>query len=216
MEITYIGHSCFKIKGKEVTVVVDLYNPAKVGYKLPKLEADIVLITHDHEDHNYLEGVKNYRMVINTAGEYESKGVYIQGIEVFHDGKQGEERGENIMYLIDIDDVDVLHAGDLGHEFSEETLDKIANVDVLLLPVGGTYTINAEKAVDVISELEPGIVVPMHYQTSDLTGMKLDPLDKFLDEMGVSGKNGKEEKIKISNKSDIPEETTVIVLEPQH
>lgn len=217
MEITHIGHSCFKIKGKDLTIVIDPYDPEQVGYKLPKLEADIVLITHRHRDHNYLDGVKNYKMVIDTPGEYEVNGVYVQGIETYHDEKQGKERGENIMYWIDMENVDILHMGDLGHDLSEESLEKIPDVEVLLIPVGGGYTINAETAVDVISAIEPGIVIPMHYQTPDLKlSNKLDPIDKFLDEMGVSGKTKREEKLKISNKSDIPEETDVVVLEPQH
>ena len=121
MEITYIGHSCFKIKGKTLTVVIDPYDP-KIGYKLPKLSADVVLVTHDHFDHNNSAAVSDSRLVIDTPGEYEVGGVFIYGRGVYHDDKQGAERGKNTMYLISIDGIDILHVGDLGHELSKEDI----------------------------------------------------------------------------------------------
>src|SRR3989344_6051851 len=217
MEITYVGHACFKIKGKEHTLVIDPYDPKKTGYKLPKLEADIVLSTHQHFDHNYIEGVTGYSLLIDGPGEYETKNTFIYGIPTYHDDKEGKDRGENTMYLIEIEGFTVLHAGDLGHDLSKETLEMIAGVDVLLIPVGGTYTIDAKTAVKVISSLEPGIVVPMHFQTEDLTDLSkdLDSVDKFLDEMGVEDTAKKQDKLKISSRSEIPEETEVVILTPQ-
>ncbi len=219
MEITYIGHSCFKIKGKELTLVIDPYDPAQLGIKLPKLEADVVLVSHDHFDHNYVKGVNGYSLLISGQGEYEKQGMFVYGIETFHDDKEGKERGGNVMYAIELDGFTILHTGDLGHELSTETLEKIPNIDVLMVPVGGVYTIDAEKAVKVISDTEPGIVIPMHYsEKGSKNADLLAPLDKFLDEMGVEG-NGKTktmEKLKISSRNDIPSETEVIVLEPQH
>ena len=215
MEISFIGHSCFKIKGKDATVVIDPYNPEKTGYKLPKLEADVVLCSHQQDDHNYAEGVTGQSLTVTTAGEYEVKDVYIEGIPTFHDDKKGAERGQNIMYQITMDGLNILHAGDLGHELSQETLEKLVEIDILLIPVGGTYTIDAETATKVISSIEPGIVVPMHYSTKNTSGVlaSLDPVKKFLDEMGVE--TIKEiEKLKISSKSEIPEETEVIVVTP--
>jgi L-ascorbate metabolism protein UlaG (beta-lactamase superfamily) len=218
MEITYIGHSCFKIKGKDVTLVMDPYDPEKTGYKLPKMEADVLLLSHDHGDHNYAKGLNGYRLLVDGPGEYETKDVFIQGIETFHDEKEGGERGRNTMYLVDIDGFTLLHVGDLGHELSRETLEKISSVDILLIPVGGVYTIDAETATKVISSLEPGIVIPMHYQTKDLTGLKneLATVDTFLEEMGIEGSAKKSDKLKITSKSDIPAETEVVVLNPQH
>jgi L-ascorbate metabolism protein UlaG (beta-lactamase superfamily) len=218
MEITYIGHSCFKIKGKELTLVIDPYDPKKTGYKLPKMEADVLLLTHDHEDHNHKEGVSGYSFLIEGPGEYETKGVFVSGISTYHDAAEGGERGKNTMYFIEIDGFTVLHLGDLGHELSKDMLERISNVDVLLVPVGGTYTIDAVTASKVISMLEPRIVVPMHYQTGDLTGLseELDKIDKFLEEMGTEGTAEKQEKLKINNNNDIPEETQVVILEPQH
>jgi len=215
MEITFIGHSCFKIKDKDVTLVIDPYDP-KIGYKLPKLECDILLSTHNHPDHHNIAGVSGYRLLIEGPGEYEANGVFVYGIQVYHDNKDGKERGTNTIYQIDIDGMSLLHLGDLGHELSKETLEKIGDIDVLMIPVGGTYTIDAETASEVISEIEPGIVIPMHYQTDDAQIEKLAGVDKFLDEMGVEDSAKKEDKLKISSKSDIPEETEVVVLNPAH
>ena len=215
MEITYIGHSCFKIKGKELTLVVDPYDP-KTVHKLPKLECDVLLTTHEHSDHNNKTGVSGYRLLINGAGEYETSGVFIHGLPIFHDDKEGKERGKSLMYLIEIDGICVLHLGDLGHELSKETLEKIGSVDVLMIPVGGKYTIGAETAVEVISEIEPGYVLPMHYKTPDSVMQDLAGLDEFLDEMGVKNSVRREEKLKISSKADIPDETQVVILNPAH
>jgi L-ascorbate metabolism protein UlaG (beta-lactamase superfamily) len=218
MEITYIGHACFKIKGKDLSLVIDPYNPETTGYKLPKLEADVLLISHTHDDHGYKEGVAEYGLLIDGQGEYETKGVFIQGIETFHDENGGSKRGPNTMYQIDIDGFTVLHAGDLGHELSKETLERISQVDVLLIPVGGVYTIDGKTATKVISSLEPGIVVPMHYQTKDLTGLskELSTLEDFLEEMGIEENIKKQDKLSIKSKSDIPPETEIVVLTPQH
>lgn len=217
MEISYIAHSCFKIKGDAVTIVVDPYNPKKTGQKLPKLASDVLLISHQHDDHNYAEGVSDYKLIVDTPGEYEVDGVFIHGIKSFHDAKNGEERGSNIMFHIDIDGLNLMHLGDLGHELDKRLLEQIPDVDILMIPVGGIYTIDAATATKVISDLEPGIVIPMHYQTKTLTGLsnKLDDLKKFLDEMGVES-NGTVDKLKVSKKSDIPEDTEIVVVSPQY
>lgn len=217
MEITYIGHSCFKLKGKETTIVIDPYDP-KIGYKMPKTDADILLVTHHHFDHNNTAAVANYSHLIDSPGEYEIKGTFIRGIQTFHDDQQGAERGGQTIFEMEIDGVNVVHLGDLGHELSKEALEKISDVNVLLIPVGGAYTINAKTAAKVVSSLEPGYVIPMHYKTDDLTGIdQLEPVTKFLDEMGLDEKTvRKEDKLKISSKNDIPEETEVIVLNPGH
>jgi len=215
MEISYIGHSCFKIKGKDTTIVIDPYDP-KIGYKLPKLECDILLCTHNHFDHHNISGVSGYRLLINDPGEYEASGVFVYGIPVFHDDEEGKERGQNTIYLVEIDGINILHLGDLGHELSKDTLEKISDVDVLMIPVGGKYTIDAETAVEVISELEPGYVLPMHYKTEDSTMRDIAGLDEFMDEMGVENNVKKDDKLKISSKADIPSETEVVILNPAH
>ncbi len=219
MEITYIGHSCFKIKGKDTTLVIDPYDPKMTGYKLPSLSADVVLTSHEHADHAYLEGVKDYKLLIETPGEYEVAGTFVYGIKTYHDAQQGKERGLNTIFQIVMDEFNLLHLGDLGHELSTETLEKIPDIDVLMIPVGGVYTVDAKTAVKVISAIEPAIVIPMHYQTKDLTGLKdkLDDVKVFLEEIGDE-ENGvkKIDKLTIKSKSDIPDESEVYILSPQH
>lgn len=216
MEITYIGHSCFKIKGKNLELVIDPYDPAQTGYKLPKLSADLVLSSHDHFDHNNVSGVSGYKMALTTPGEYEINDVYIEGLSSYHDDKDGKDRGRNILFQISMDDMNILHLGDLGHILSKDTLEKILDIDVLMIPVGGFYTIDAEVASKIISSIEPGIVIPMHYNEEDSNKLTkdMDSLKKFLDEMGVENVK-KLDKLKVS-KSDIPEETEVVVLNPTH
>jgi len=216
MEITYIGHSCFKIKGKNLTLVIDPYDP-KIGYKLPKLSCDVLLVTHDHFDHNNIAGVSDYRLLIDGPGEYEVGGVFIYGRSVYHDEKQGAERGRTTFYLLTVDGVDILHLGDLGHELSQEDLEKIPNVDVLMIPVGGKYTIDAEKASKVISALEPSYVIPMHYKTADSSMQDIEGVEEFLDVMGVENGIKKDlDKLTVSAKKDESEETEVVVLKPTH
>lgn len=211
MEITYIGHSCFSIKGKALTLVIDPYDD-RIGLKQPKQKADILLLSHHHSDHATTDWITDYELLIEGPGEYELRDVFVYGFPTFHDEKQGADRGKNTVYLIQIDGFNIVHLGDLGHELSKETLEKISACDVLLIPVGGTYTIDAETATKVISSLEPGIVVPMHYQTKTLSlGTKLDDVEKFLNEMGVEDVK-MQEKLKLSKLTDIPEETEVVVL----
>lgn len=214
MEITYFGHSCFKIKTKDLSLIIDPFDPAKFGVKLPQLNSDAVLITHNHFDHNYKEGVSGYRLLVDGPGEYELSGVRILGIPTSHDDKSGEERGKNTMYYIEAeDDVTVLHCGDLGHVLDDATLEKFNQVTALLIPVGGVYTLDAEKASKVISSIEPAFVVPMHYKMEGSKIDNIDTLEKFLDEMGLeNGAVKRANSLKISS-SDNEAETQVIVLE---
>lgn len=196
-------------------MVIDPYDPAKLGIKLPKLEADAVLITHDHFDHNYKEGVSGYRLLVDGPGEYELSGVSIFGIPVSHDDKNGAERGKSTMYYIDAGGESVLHCGDLGHVLDESTLQKFGEVTALLIPVGGVYTIDAEKASKVISSIEPAFVVPMHYRMEGSKLTNIDTLEKFLDEMGIENGNVKKASSLRISSSDNEAETQVIVLEKQ-
>ncbi len=217
MEITYIGHSCFKLKGKQLTLVIDPYDSEKMGFKLPKMEADVLMLSHDHFDHNHSKGVSGYKLLIDSEGEYELKDTFVYSISTYHDDEEGKKRGKNLMFLIEMDGFNILHMGDLGHELSKEILEKLPDVSVLLIPVGGNYTIDAKTAVKVISSIEPGIVIPMHYATDDsaLKGDLAKP-DKFLTEMGIENNYKKEEKLKLNQKNDVPDETQVVVLAPQH
>lgn len=217
MELTYIGHSCFKMKSKDSSIIIDPYDPKFTGLKLPKLDANILIITHEHLDHNYREGVSNFTHIIEAPGEYEISGIFINGISTFHDDKKGVERGKNTIYCIELEDMTVLHLGDLGHELSEQTIEKLPIVDILLIPVGGGFTIDAKTASKVISSLEPKIVIPMHYKSNQNPDISdsLAPLEKFLDEMGGDKDATKVDKLKVS-KRDLEEETKVIVLLPQN
>jgi len=211
MTITWLGHSCFKIQDKEVTLITDPYDPS-IGLKLPRIAADIVTISHDHSDHNNVAGVHGKvgePFVISGPGEYEVKDTFIYGIPFWHDKKEGEERGVSIAYRIEIEGISIAHLGDLGHTLTEEQASKLDGVDILLIPVGGKYTIGAHEASEVINEIEPRIVIPMHYK---IPGLKLDidQVDKFLKEMGAS-KAERLPKLKISKK-DLPQEETRIIL----
>ncbi len=183
MEITWLGHSCFRIKGRQTTVITDPYSP-NLGYSLGKPTADIVTVSHQHEGHSYIQGVDGNLRVVSGPGEYEIGGVLIIGIATFHDDARGARRGKNTVYLMEIDEVSVCHLGDLGHTLTVEQVEELGDVDVLLLPVGGVSTINAPTAAEVVRQLEPKVVVPMHYHTEALK-RELEPVDRFLKEIGA-------------------------------
>jgi len=211
MIITWLGQACFKIQDKVgvdgVTLVTDPFDK-KVGLKPPNFEADIVTVSHDHFDHNNTKALRGQPFIIDSAGEYDVKGVMIEGVESYHDSKQGAERGGNIIFRIEIDDMTILHLGDLGHTLNDKQLERLVGADILLIPVGGNYTLDVKKAVEVVSQIEPRIVIPMHYK---IPGLKVDILgvDKFIKEMGL--KPTEEEKLKISKK-DLPQEDMELVV----
>jgi L-ascorbate metabolism protein UlaG (beta-lactamase superfamily) len=183
MEITWLGHSCFRIKGRQATIITDPYSP-DLGYSLGKHTARIVTVSHQHPGHSYIQGIGGAPKPITGPGEYEVSGVLIIGIGTYHDAEKGKKRGKNTIYLMEVDEVAVCHLGDLGHVLTSEQVEQIDNVDVLLLPVGGTSTINAATAAELVRQLEPSAVVPMHYKTQALK-KELAPVDRFLREMGL-------------------------------
>ncbi len=183
MEISWLGHSCFRIKGRQATVITDPYSP-DLGYSLGKPTAHIVTVSHQHPGHSYVQGIGGEPRLVTIAGEYEISGVLITGITTFHDREQGKQKGRNTVYLMEVDEVSVCHLGDLGHVLTAEQVEEIGNVDVLLLPVGGVSTINASVAAEVVRQLEPKAVVPMHYKTEALS-WELEPVDRFLKEIGI-------------------------------
>lgn len=209
MDITWYGQSCFRMKDRTVSVVADPYAKAG-GLKLPRLTSDIVTISHDHADHNYAEGVKGDPFVINSPGEYEVKGLFITGLAMWHDDKQGAERGRNTIYVYDFNDAKICHLGDLGHAPTQAQVEEMGNIDVLLVPVGGKYTIDARQAVEVVSLIEPSIVIPMHYA---LPGMDtpIEGVEAFLKEMGLRDPE-RLDNYSVTGKR-FPEETQVILLE---
>ncbi len=166
MKIRYFGHSCFEytfLNG--VKVVTDPFT--KIGYELPKsLQSDIVTVSHGHFDHNYTQAIKGNPQIVQGE-KFEGKGVLIERIASFHDEKQGALRGKNDIYKIYADSLCVCHFGDLGEPCSMEILDKIGQVDVLCIPIGGTYTITATEAKKYVEALAPNVVIPMHYKGKD-------------------------------------------------
>lgn len=213
MDIVFLGHSSFRIKGKNAAVITDPFESGKVGFKFPKVEADIVTVSHDHWDHNQSSLVQGSPKVVSGPGEYEIKGISIFGVPTYHDAKQGAERGKNTVYVITIDNVRVCHLGDLGHTLSEAQVGEIGEVDILLVPVGGTYTISAKEAAEVVSSLEPKVVIPMHYKTGELnqeTFGKLSGVDEFIKELGIEPV--KDAKFSLTY-DKLPEEMQVVILE---
>jgi len=212
MDITWLGHSCFRIKGSRTTVITDPYSP-DLGYTLGKPTARIVTVSHQHPGHGYVQGVGGQPKVVKGPGEYEISGVLIIGIATFHDGESGKKRGKNTVYLMEIDEISVCHLGDLGHVLTGEQVEEIDNVDVLLLPVGGVSTINAPMAAEVVRQLEPKAVIPMHYQTPVLS-RELEPVDRFLKEIGAKQVNP-QPKLSLT-KSNLPASTQVFLLDYLH
>lgn len=215
MEIYPLGHASFRIKGKNATVVTDPFDPEMVGLKFAKLETvDLVTISHPHPDHNFLQNIPGAPFVISGPGEYEVKGVTVVGVKTFHDDKGGTDKGNNTVYKMVVDDVRICHLGDLGHKLTDEQLDQIGEVDILFVPVGGFYTINSNVASEVVAQIEPLVVIPMHYGRAGLNPKQfseLETVDKFLSEMGSAGTLPVN---KYSTAKDkLPENTTVIVLE---
>lgn len=211
MEITWFGHSCFKITERSLTtVVIDPYDSAVVGYPPLSLKADIVTVSHAQPGHNFIKAVKGASWKIKGPGEYEIGNVFLTGI--FTGGKKGlEEEFRNTAFVLDYNGINVLHLGAIKSVPMKSEIEAFGTIDVALVPVGGGSGLNAAKAAETISMLEPGIVIPMHYSTDD-SKIGLDSITKFLKEMGVSKEVVAEPSLKIK-KSDIPEETKIVVLE---
>ncbi|OGD62542.1 hypothetical protein A2160_05850 [Candidatus Beckwithbacteria bacterium RBG_13_42_9] len=217
MQINYLGHSSFRIKTKTATLVTDPYSP-EVGFKMPKVTADIVTVSHQHFDHNYTEGVAPSQeggkpFLITGPGEYEIKEVSIHGVSLYHDNQKGEENGKTTAFVITAEEMVLCHLGDLGHTLTTRQQEIIGEIDVLFIPVGGGKSLDAGKAAEVVNQLEPKIVVPMHYKTPDHAPRfaKLAEVDAFLKEMGTAKKEL--DKL-ILSKSELEEkEMEVVVLE---
>jgi L-ascorbate metabolism protein UlaG (beta-lactamase superfamily) len=165
-------------------------------------------VSHQHADHNYIQAISDAR-VISGPGEYEIGGVLIIGVPTYHDDARGEKKGKNTVYLIEIDEVTVCHLGDLGHVLTSEQAEELGDVDILLIPVGGNYTIDAPQAAEVVRQIDPKIVIPMHYQTPAVT-MDLEPVGRFLKELGV-GELESSPKLSVT-KSNLPENLQVRLL----
>ncbi len=211
MEISWLGHSCFQLRGKNVTLITDPFSP-QLGSALGEVSASIVTVSHNHPGHNFVEGVGGMPRVVRGPGEYEISDILITGVASYHDNKRGQELGRNTIYVIHMDDIVICHLGDLGHTLQEEQLEEVADADVLLLPIGGHHTLNATMAAEIISQVEPHFAVPMHYRTSALEGRRdtPDPLDKFCREMGVETIDAQPKLV--VTRTNMPAETQVVIL----
>ncbi|MEO8744799.1 MAG: MBL fold metallo-hydrolase [Candidatus Dormiibacterota bacterium] len=210
MDVTWLGHGCFRLRGRSAAAVTDPYPPA-IGLKLQRLDGDLVTVSHEHENHNYTQVMRD-AYEIRGPGEYEVAGVSVIGVPKYHDSEKGAKHGRNTVYLIEIDDVRVCHLGDLGHGLDDADAESFSSPDVLLVPVGGHTTISAAQAAELVRQLEPRYVVPMHYAIPGLK-LELDSVDRFLKEMAVTAT---EPLAKLSVQASSGEfETKVIVLEPR-
>jgi len=185
MEIKYIAHSSFLIKTKDAKLVTDPYDPAFVGLKFPKQEADVVTISHAHKDHSHTDLIEGAPLILTWPGQFEKKGIRIWGYRSYHDKVEGKERGDVILYKFESEGVSVLHCGDLGVIPPDALLDEIGDVHVLMVPVGGKYALTADEALQLIKKIDPWIVIPMHYGRPDIKIEGLAPLDEFLKKMGI-------------------------------
>lgn len=207
--ITYLGHSAFKIRGKKASVLTDPYDEAVFGRVMAKVSADIVTISHSHHDHSDISRVVGNPFVVDQSGEYEIKGIFILGVPSFHDTEEGAKRGKNNIYVIEIDGVKICHLGDLGHKLTDKQQEEINGVDIIMVPVGEVYTLDVSKAVEVVNQVEPKVIMPMHYQLPD-SKIKLQSLDKFLNEIGE--KEVQKVNIFKIEKDRVGEERKVVVL----
>ncbi len=213
MEITWYGHSCFRLTERGMaTVVTDPFDNTYIGYNPLKLKADIVTVSHDASGHNNTKAVKGTAHVITGPGEFEIGGVFITGVQTNGKSKKNDDEPRNTLYVFDYDGITVAHLGDLKQVPSQTQVEALGSVNVALVPVGSGGGLNAATAAEVISLLEPNLVIPMHYATKDVK-LELDSLDKFLKEMGL-GTTEPEESIKVT-RTGLPTETHVVVLNYQ-
>jgi len=210
MEISWYGHSCFRISERgKVAVVTDPFDSKVVGFSPIKLRAEIVTISCDSPGHNYIKAVKSKPRLINGPGEYEVGGVFITGVQTNGHKKKADEQ-RNTLYVINYGNIAVAHLGELTRVLGQSEVEALGTVNIALVPVGDGSSLNAAKAAEVISLIEPNIVIPMHYGTSE-SRMNLDPLSKFLKEMGLTQLETMD-MFKVANAKALPEETKVVVL----
>jgi L-ascorbate metabolism protein UlaG (beta-lactamase superfamily) len=215
MEITWYGHSCFRLRERDATVVTDPFDKS-LGYELPRIRADIVTVSHDHPNHNCAKAIKGEFKVIDGPGEYEIKSVFITGIATYpsrrkRKGTKDEDEGDerNVIFVFESDGLTICHLGDLAQVPTQTQVEALSNVDVLMVPVGGSTSLNAAQAAEIISLIEPYIVIPMHYKTSAIS-LKLDGVEKFLKEMGAP-RIEPMDALRVT-RSSLPQETQVVVL----
>lgn len=186
MHITWLGHSCFALESGGLRLVIDPFNPQMVGYPAPRVHADMVTVSHEHGDHNFVQVLTGNPSVLRGSGEHPApEGWHITGYDSFHDGDQGSQRGKNTLFLIEAEGLRVLHCGDLGHLLAEDTIKAIGRVDVLMVPIGGFYTIDAAQAATLCRALDPRVILPMHYKTDFIADFPIADHTPFFTAMGA-------------------------------
>lgn len=208
MNISWYGQSCFRLESKDTSILIDPFSK-EIGLRVPRLNDNIFLLTHEHYDHNNLDGVSPEAFVVRGPGEYEAGGVFVHGILSYHDDAEGKERGLNTIYVITMEDMNICHLGDLGQsKLTAEQIEAIGDIDILLIPVGGTYTIDAERAAAVVAQIEPKIIVPMHYRVDGLK-IDIDDAKAFVKAVGLQSEQVDVLKI---NKKTLPQDETKLVV----
>jgi len=208
MIISWFGHSCFRLESKDVSILIDPFSK-EIGLRPPKIKDNIVLLTHLHYDHADTKEAPPETKIVNGPGEYEMQGIYIKGIQSYHDNSNGAERGLNTIYVIQAEEINICHMGDFGQAKPEEhQLEEIGDVDVLMLPVGGTYTIDGKQAAEIVNQIEPKIIIPMHYKLPDLK-IDIAGADKFLKEIGLKAETV--DKLKVTKKT-LPQEEIKLIM----
>jgi len=181
LQIRWHGHSCFEITNN-ITLITDPHDGKSIGIPAPTVTGDIILVSHDHYDHNSVKTVeKNGCRIVTDPRKKTIEDIEIRGVESFHDEAEGAKRGSNIMYKFKIDDITFCHLGDLGHDLDDESINNIGEVDVLFIPIGGTFTVDDKQAWDIIKKINPKIVVPMHYKIGGLS-LPIAGIDAFLEQ----------------------------------
>lgn len=177
MKITWLGHACFVIETNDVKILTDPFD-SSVGYKIPSVIVDIITESHQHFDHNAHHLIKGKFELIRDPGIHQFKNLKITGIKTFHDSESGAKRGQNIVFVFDVEDFRIVHLGDLGHTLNQAQVDQIKPVDILLLPVGGTFTIGPAEAKKVLDQINPHVAIPMHFKTKYIK-FDIAPVEEF-------------------------------------
>ncbi len=213
MDIIYLGHSSFKIKTRTATVITDPFDPEMVGLKYNSVEGEIVTVSHAHHDHNATQKVAGVKKVLEGPGEYEISGISIIGYPSFHDSKNGEERGKNTIYVFEAEGLRLAHLGDLGHTLSDDLVNEIGSIDVLMIPVGGVFTIGPKEATEVAGKIDPYFILPMHYKVPEMKGEQfagLESVETFVKEIGAPTESLP--KLVVKREDIIEDQSTKVVL----
>lgn len=216
MKFTFLGHASFLIETKDgIRIITDPYKSGSydnaIGYAPITEEADIVTITHEHDDHNYVQGIKGNPEIIRGAGTRKVKGIKITGFDSYHDHEKGAQRGKNVIFVFEVDGMRIAHLGDLGHVLSDRQAKNLGRINILMMPVGGFYTIDAAEGWEVVKKLNPQVVIPMHFKTEKL-GFPIAKVAEFA--FDAKDADWTEKSVYEIDKDSLPKELKVVILDP--